>query len=81
MSREEFEKEFASALGEPERRFHDPSSRFDGEFIEFLARWQEGDELRRYSSPAWTWQAMMGRGGVALVRDGRPVAQIMTIMN
>ena len=81
MTPEEFKKEFASALGEPDRRFLNPSPRFDGEFIEFLARWQEGDELWRYSSPGWTWQALMGRGGVALVRNGRPAAQIMTIMN
>jgi hypothetical protein len=81
MSREEFEKEFANALGDPERRFLNPSSRFDGEFIEFLAMWQEGDELWTYSSPPETSRALMGRGGIALVRDGRSVAQIMTLMN
>ena len=77
MSPEEFKEEFAKA-SEPERQVLCPSSQFDGEFAEFLARWQDGDELWRYSSPPETWRALMGRGGVVLVRGGRSVAHIET---
>jgi len=58
-----------------------PRSTFDAELAEFLVRWQEGDELRSFSSPSDAWQAMMGSGGVALVRDGRPIACLLVWMN
>jgi hypothetical protein len=40
-----------------------------------------GDELWSYSSPPETWQHLMGRAGVALIRDGKPISEIMTRMN
>ena len=40
-----------------------------------------GDELWSYSSPPETWKHMMGRRGIALLRDGRAIAEILTLMN
>ena len=40
-----------------------------------------GDELWSYSSPPETWNHMMGRRGIALQRDGRTIAEILTLMN
>lgn len=40
-----------------------------------------GDELWSYSSPPETWEHMMGRSGIALLRDGRTIAQVITLMN
>ena len=52
------------------------------------ARWEEikatmqpGDELWSFHSPSWTWQALCGRAGIALVRDGAIVAELITMMN
>ena len=40
-----------------------------------------GDELWTFSSPPETWQHLMGRAGIALVRNGKPIAHIVTMMN
>lgn len=40
-----------------------------------------GDELWSYSSPRGTWKNMMGRAGIALLRDGKPISEIRTMMN
>lgn len=40
-----------------------------------------GDELWSYSSPPATWEHMMGRGGIALLRNGKPISEIGTRMN
>ena len=40
-----------------------------------------GDELWSYSSPPETWKHMMGRRGIALIRDGKTIAEILTLMN
>ncbi len=40
-----------------------------------------GDELWSYSSPPATWKHMMGRGGIALLRNGKPISEIGTRMN
>jgi hypothetical protein len=39
------------------------------------------DELWAFSSPAEYWKGLAGRAGVALVRDGRPIAHVVTVMN
>ena len=41
----------------------------------------EGDQLWTFTSPPETWQALAGRSGVALVRDGRIVGHHVTLMN
>jgi hypothetical protein len=40
-----------------------------------------GDEVWEFSSPPELWQKLMGRAGVALVRDGRSIAHVVTRMN
>lgn len=42
---------------------------------------QVGDELWEYRSPPITWKNLAGRAGVALLRGGREVANILTAMN
>jgi hypothetical protein len=79
MSNEEFQQEFSSQLSG--NGLVSPTSRFDASLAELVVRWQENDELWRFSSPPETWQMMMGRGGIALVRDGRAISFIETIMH
>ena len=43
--------------------------------------WRAGDELWRYSSPKEQWMALAGRGGIALIRDGRCVGHVLTILS
>jgi hypothetical protein len=47
----------------------------------WAARMEPGDELWTWSSPRWTWENLCGRGGLAIVRDGKPVDYAMTVMN
>ncbi len=53
----------------------------NGQWREVLALLQPGDELWNYSSPSETWQNLAGRAGIAVVRDGKVVATLMTLMN
>jgi hypothetical protein len=39
------------------------------------------DELWTFNSPPETWQALAGRMGVALIRDGRAIDHAITVMN
>ena len=41
----------------------------------------ERDELWEFNSPPEYWERLAGRMGVALVRDGRPIAHVVTAMN
>jgi hypothetical protein len=41
----------------------------------------ERDELWTFSSPPDYWAGLAGRAGVALVRNGRPIAHVITVMN
>jgi hypothetical protein len=75
----DFEREFVNRLDA--RKLLIPSSRFDIEFAEFVTRQRDDDELWRFSSPGETWRMLMGRGGIALVRDGWSIAHIQTVMN
>ena len=58
-----------------------PRSAADDEVSDLVVRMQPGDEFWEWSSPPPTWRFKMGRGGVALVRNGRVVAHVVTIMN
>jgi hypothetical protein len=51
------------------------------EWEKFKALIAPGDELRKFSSPAESWEHLAGRAGVALVRDGVPIKIIVTLMN
>ena len=46
-----------------------------------LARTRDDDELWAYSSSSGSWQELMGRRGYALVRNGEPIASLVTEMN
>jgi hypothetical protein len=58
-----------------------PRSGHDEEWIDLVVRMQPGDELWEWSSPSRSWGLMMGRGGIALVRDGRVLCDLTTRMN
>jgi hypothetical protein len=45
------------------------------------ARAIPGDEIRKYNTGPQSWAAMMGRAGLVLVRQGRSIDQIETMMN
>jgi hypothetical protein len=40
-----------------------------------------GDEVWAFLSPPQLWQKIMGRAGIALVREGRSIAHFVTGMN
>ncbi|HRH50222.1 MAG TPA: DUF4263 domain-containing protein [Panacibacter sp.] len=40
-----------------------------------------GDELWNYSSSPESWRALAGRAGIAVVRNGQMIQQILTMMN
>lgn len=66
------------------QRFPDAARPFgfnNAKWEAFKAEMQPGDELWTYSSPAESWQALAGRAGIALVRNGTPIATLITVMN
>jgi hypothetical protein len=68
MTLEEFEQEFPNYMNIPY-------------LAEFIRLRQEGDELWRFSSPPEQWATLAGRGGTVLVRDGRSVAHVVTVLS
>lgn len=42
---------------------------------------EEGDALWEFRSPREMWENMMGREGIALVRDGTIIQCMITVMN
>jgi hypothetical protein len=46
----------------------------------FLAQMQEGDELWTFCTPPETWEHMVGLGGIVLVRHGKMVSKIVTLL-
>ncbi len=44
-------------------------------------RFTEYDELWKFCSPSEYWAGLAGRAGIALVRNGRPIAHVTTVMN
>jgi hypothetical protein len=51
------------------------------EWRRLKARMAKDDELRSFCSPPKSWQSLTGRKGVALVRMGKPIAHVVTLMN
>ena len=51
------------------------------EWKQLLAAMQPGDELWEFSSPADTWKHLAGRAGFAVVRNGNPIASLVTCMS
>ena len=50
-------------------------------WLALLAQMQPRDELQEFRSSAASWRHLAGRAGVALVRSGKEVASIVTMMN
>jgi hypothetical protein len=48
---------------------------------QLIAQMREGDELWSFRSPRETWANMSGRMGYSLVRGGRVISSIVTLMN
>lgn len=42
---------------------------------------QPGDQLVHFVSSADSWKHLAGRAGIALVRDGKVIAAMVTMMN
>lgn len=40
-----------------------------------------GDELRLFDSGPDSWKMLAGRAGIALIRDGKVIANIVSMMN
>jgi hypothetical protein len=55
--------------------------RATAEVIRMMQSKQPGDRVFFYRSPSETWAALLGQGGFAIVRDGRPIQCVMTVEN
>jgi hypothetical protein len=42
---------------------------------------QPGDDIWIFCSPPKTWNALMGRRGIVLLREGKEIAKVVTVMN
>ncbi len=51
------------------------------EWEKFKSRIQSGDELWEFSSPEESWKRLAGRAGFCILRQGRIVDAIITLMN
>ncbi len=47
----------------------------------FKGKMIRGDELWEFASPPETWDMLMGRAGIALVRKGKAIDWIVTALN
>lgn len=48
---------------------------------ELRSQMRDGDEIRPFVAPKHFWEHLAGRAGYALVRDGRAVNGVVTMMN
>ncbi len=60
----------------------------DHEGLRSMERWndltaviQPGDEIWLFCSPPRTWEVMMGREGYVLLRNGKEIDRVVTVMN
>ena len=58
-----------------------PFGHMNYRWLEIKSQMLPGDELWRFSSPMPTWQLLMGRAGISLVRDGEIVDSMILMMN
>ena len=58
-----------------------PSSRIYDDWQELLRAMKPGDEIFFFFSAMYTWQSLCGRGGIALLRNGKVVRQVVVIYN
>ena len=69
---------------ERKKRYPEAAKPFGFQHAEWQAlkaEMQPGDELWTFTSPPETWRSLMGRAGLALMRDGEIVRIITTLMN
>ena len=65
-----------------EIKTENPGGFVDGPVWQVLeSRMQPGDEIWTFSSPDFFWKKLCGRGGYAIVRDGKVVSTVLTVMN
>ena len=50
-------------------------------WIKMKSQMVEGDDIRAFSAPEDYWKNLAGRAGYALVREGKVIASIVTMMN
>lgn len=80
VSVEEFRRQLAtSKLSQGPMLF--PRQSADEELTQLLVRLNDDDEIWSWRSPPETWRMMIGRGGLALVRNNRAIAMVMNVMN
>ena len=53
----------------------------NNEWRDLLAEMRAGDELWTFSTSQESWDNRAGRGGVSLVRNGKEISYIVTMMN
>jgi hypothetical protein len=69
----------AAGIGLSKPRVPFRSQRAEWEALK--AQMEDGDELWRFSTPDETWEQMMGRAGIVLLRGGTIIATIVTTLN
>jgi hypothetical protein len=52
-----------------------------GSWEKFKNKVEVGDELYEYCSPPETWDQLRGQAGIALVRDGKVIDEVVTVLN
>ena len=50
-------------------------------WVDFREKLREGDELWEFKSPQKSWDNLAGREGYCIVRDGKVVEHIITVMS
>ena len=53
----------------------------DEEWKEFINQMVEGDEIWKYRSPERTWKCLGGREYIVIVRKGKSIDMLLTLMN
>ena len=47
----------------------------------FKTKYQDGDQIYKFSSSKESWEKLAGREGYSLIRDDQIIAEIITLMN
>lgn len=48
---------------------------------DWFPQYQQGDQILSFTSPPETWAELCGRSGMALLRDGKVIDYVVTMMN
>jgi hypothetical protein len=57
------------------------SARLMAQWDVMKAGMEPGDEIWHFTSPADSWKHLAGRAGYVILRAGRPVGAMLTMMN